>query len=106
MWHFGMVTVSSLGGVPMLEKITAELQAQIASTVAGTGLVWAAKVWTSSRLGMRALVNTPGLVELLCVGILLWLVAKWRSVTQSRLSPANSVFTNPYAESSDGNQRA
>lgn len=89
----------------MLDKITAQLQAQIASTMAGTGLVWAAKVWTSSRLGIRALVNTPGVVELLCVGILLWLVAKWRSVTQSRLSPANSVLATPYTGSSDGNQR-
>ena len=64
MWRLGAVTVSLSGGVPMLDKSTAQLQAQIASTVAGIGLVWAAKVWTSSRLGIRALVNTPGLVEL------------------------------------------
>ena len=72
----------------MFDKITAQLQSQIASTVAGTGLVWAAKVWTSSRIGISALVNTPGLVELLNIGILLWLVAKWRSVTRNKLAPA------------------
>jgi hypothetical protein len=69
----------------MIDKMTAELQAQIASFVAGTVLVWAAKVATSSRMGMLALINTPGLVELLCVCILFWLIAKWRAAIRSKL---------------------
>jgi len=69
----------------MLEKISAELQAQIASAVAGTGLVWAAKVTTSSRMGLLALINTPGLVEMQCVCILFWLIAKWRAAIRSRV---------------------
>jgi hypothetical protein len=74
----------------MLEKISAELQAQIASFVSGTGLVWAAKVATSSRMGMRALINTPGLVELLCVCILFWLIAKWRTAIRSKMPVSQS----------------
>ena len=76
------------GWASMIEKVSAQLQAQIASAVAGTGLVWAAKVATSSRMGINALVNTPGLVELLCVCILVWLIAKWRSVTRNKLPNA------------------
>jgi hypothetical protein len=60
--------------------ISARLQEQIASIMAGAGLVWAAKVGTASRLGIAALVNTPGVVELLCISILMWLIAKWRAV--------------------------
>ncbi len=71
--------------IPILQKISAELQAQIASAVAGGGLVWAAEAATHSRMGIRALVNTPGLVELLCVTILIWLSAKWRSARAPRV---------------------
>ena len=70
----------------MIVRISSRLQEQMASLVAGTGLVWAAKVGTASRLGIRALVNTPGVVELLCVSILIWLVAKWRAVARGSLN--------------------
>ena len=69
-----------------LGKFDARLQAQLASLIAGGGIVWAAEVGTSTRMGMRALVNTPGLVELLCVTILVWLVAKLRSATGKKHS--------------------
>jgi hypothetical protein len=69
----------------ILEKITSQLQAQIASALAGVGLVWATEVATRSRIGMRALVNTPGVVELLGVSVLVWLIAKWRSVAAKRV---------------------
>jgi hypothetical protein len=67
-----------------VQKINPRVQAQVASLVAGGGLIWAAKVGTSSRMGILALVNTPGLVETFCVTILVWLIAKWRSVAPRR----------------------
>ncbi len=74
-----------------MSKITAQLQANIASAVAGGGLVWAAQVLSTRRM-ILALIATPGLVELLCFSILVWLVAKWRSVAQNHL---NSVKLAP-----------
>ena len=65
------------------DKFNARLQAQLASLVAGAGLIWAAKVGTATRLGIRALVITPGLVELLGVTVLVWLVAKWRAIDRA-----------------------
>ncbi len=62
-----------------MSKITAQWQANIASAVAGGGLVWAAQVLSTRRM-ILALVATPGLVELQCLCILVWLIAKWRSV--------------------------
>lgn len=55
----------------------------MASLVAGLGLVWAAKVGTG-RLGIMALINTPGLVELFCFSILVWLVAKLRTAVRQK----------------------
>ena len=72
----------------MILEINARLQEQIASMMAGAGLIWAAKAWTASRSGINALVNTPGVVELLCVSILIWLIAKWRGVSQRSLARA------------------
>lgn len=68
----------------MIVGISARLQEQIASIIAGAGLIWAAKVGTASRLGILALVTTPGVVELLCIGILTWLLAKWRAVRRGK----------------------
>jgi hypothetical protein len=69
----------------MIERLSAELQARVASAIAGIGLVWAAKAATATRMGIQALVNTPGLVELLDISILLWLIAKWRVAARKRL---------------------
>ena len=66
-----------------LERFNAQTQARMASLVAGLGLVWAAKVGTG-RLGIVALVNTPGLIELICFSILVWLVAKLRTAARHR----------------------
>lgn len=66
--------------------ISVRLQEQVASIIAGSGLVWAAKIGTASRAGLAALVNTPGVVELLCFSILVWLIAKWRSVAVAQMS--------------------
>ena len=65
------------------ERFNAQAQARMASLVAGLGLVWAAKAGTG-RLGIRALVNTPGLVELFCFSILVWLVAKLRTAIRQK----------------------
>ncbi len=65
-------------------KLDAHRQARIASTFAGAGLVWAAYVYTSNPLGIRGFVATPGLVEWLCVSILIWLIAKLRSALAAR----------------------
>ena len=55
----------------------------MASLVAGLGLVWAARVGTG-RLGILALINTPGLIELFCCSILIWLVAKLRTAMRNK----------------------
>lgn len=74
--------------------ISTRLQEQIASLMAGSGLVWATKIATASRIGMRALVNTPGVVELLCVSILIWLIAKYRALPR----PAKAQVYETVAE--------
>ena len=74
--------------IDKMQRLSPRVQAQLASLIAGAGLVWAAKVGTSSRMGIRALVNTPGLVEMFCVTILVWLIAKWRAVESNKLPPS------------------
>ena len=65
-------------------RFNAQTQARLASIVAGLGLVWSAQVATASRLGVRALVVKPGVVELLCFSILLWLIAKLRTALRQK----------------------
>jgi hypothetical protein len=58
--------------------MSAHLEAQLGSLIAGGGIVWIALV-AAPQLGPAAGISFPsGPIELSAVGILLWLHAKWR----------------------------
>lgn len=69
-----------------LKTLPIRLQAQIGSIISGLGIVWCAQVWTTRPLGVRALVSAPGDVELCALGVLVWLIAKWRDVHRQHQS--------------------
>lgn len=58
--------------------MSAHLEAQLGSLIAGGGIVWIALV-AAPQLGSAAGINLPsGPIEVCGVGILIWLHAKWR----------------------------
>ncbi len=66
--------------LPLQLPISVQLQERVGSIIAGSGLVWATKVWTTNPLGILGLVLRPGVVELCTFGVLVWALAKWRRV--------------------------
>ena len=67
---------------------------QIASLIAAAGVIWAARVITTSMLPAYATVLTVGPMETCDIGILVWLHAKWRRIDRRRhcvsaFQPAN-----------------
>ncbi len=74
-----------------LKTLPIRLQAQIGSVISGVGIVWCAQVWATRPLGVKALVNTPGDVELCAFGVLVWLIAKWREVHRLHAAPQISA---------------
>ena len=58
--------------------MSAHLEAQLSSLVAGGGIVWIAAI-AAPQIGSVSGITFPtGPMELCAVGILIWLHAKWR----------------------------
>ncbi len=74
-----------------LKTLPIRLQVQIGCVISGIGIVWCAQVWATRPLGVKALVNTPGDVELCAFGVLVWLIAKWREVRRHHAVPQVSA---------------
>ena len=60
------------------------LEEYLGSLIAGGAAVWAAWAATINGVDPVALINDPRPVELLGVGILVWLHAKWRRATLTK----------------------
>ena len=58
--------------------MSAHLEAQLGSLIAGGGIVWIAAIAAPQFGSASGITFTPGPVEVCGVGILIWLHAKWR----------------------------
>jgi hypothetical protein len=60
-------------------------QEVMACLIVGVGLIWAAQVWASDYYWrIRALEFAAGPTDVCALGILMWLIAKWRRVRKNR----------------------
>jgi hypothetical protein len=69
------------------------LMIRLGATMAGGGIIWAVYRATSGlnlnnqplQSAAGAVLAQPGLIELTAVGILMWLIGKWRRYTTAHL---------------------
>ena len=68
-------------------------EVRIASLIAAAGVIWAVRVATTSMLPAYAAELTFGPLETSCLGIIMWLHAKWRHMVElsAGQSPIGSV---------------
>ena len=58
--------------------MSAHLEAQLSSLVAGGGIVWIAAIAAPQISSVSGITFPSGPMEISAVGILIWLHAKWR----------------------------